>query len=333
MRKLLLSCLAALAIGSVANAKSYKIGPSSVSGMDFGSINEVMTYVSTGDTLFLDKAYKAYEEQNVTKSVVIVGTGFDTSTSTVAMVTTLNLKADGIHVNSLYCTNVNFYNKDCRVYRCFIGTQAKLMAETNPGCNALHSCYITGLVSGKSETTPATYDIQNSIVYRPNDSYCIRYVIDSNIIHNVLVNNSYYSDEYTIKSCQSTIITDNIIISGNSNTISNYDVSSMNTIHHNVMSGFKNTTNYPTNKTGYSLSSVCTCSGTTLSGNYFKLKDGSPAKGYASDGGDCGIFGGLYTYADFGRPIYVPYFTNISVPAQSTNGTLPISLTVKVQNE
>ena len=109
----------------------------------------------------------------------------------------------------------------------------------------------------------------------------------------------------------------------------------MNTIHHNVMSGFNNTTNYPLNHitNSYFLSSICLCSGTTVSGNYFELKSGSPAKNYASDGSDCGIYGGLYPYVDYGRPIYVPYFTNINVPAKATNGTLPISVTVEVQNK
>ena len=65
----------------------------------------------------------------------------------------------------------------------------------------------------------------------------------------------------------------------------------------------------------------------------FILVSGSPALKYASDGSDCGIYGGLYPYVDYGRPIYVPYFTNINVPAKATNGTLPISVTVEVQNK
>ena len=101
------------------------------------------------------------------------------------------------------------------------------------------------------------------------------------------------------------------------------------------MSGFGNTTNYPLNymTNSYNLNAICKCSGTTVSGTYFDLKSGSPALNYASDGSDCGIYGGLYPYVDYGRPIYVPYFTKINVPAKATNGTLPISVTVEVQNK
>ena len=96
----------------VASAKSYKIAPSSVTGMNFASINEAMFSVSAGDTLLLDKAYKETSEQTVTKTVVIIGNGFDTTTSTIAQINSLSLKADGIQVNSLYVTKVYFYNKD-----------------------------------------------------------------------------------------------------------------------------------------------------------------------------------------------------------------------------
>lgn len=325
----------------VASAKSYKIGPSSVTGMNFASINAAMSSVSAGDTLLLDKSYKESSEQTVTKAVVIIGNGFDTTTSTIAQVSTLSLKADGIHVNSLYVTNVKFYNKDCRLYRCFVGSSASWAGSSSAtGSNSIHSCYFTGTISGTSAT--AIFDIQNTILYTSTNNV-IYNLTNSNISHCVIYGNTNsYSNRYLINSISSSSITDNIIVNSDSysssyyrQTIANYDVSSMNTIHHNVMSGFLNTTNYPLNYiTGsYSLSSICKCTGTTVSGTYFELKSGSPAENYASDGGDCGIYGGLYPYVDYGRPIYVPYFTNINVPAKATNGTLPISVTVEVQNK
>lgn len=329
-----------LAISVVASAKSYKIGPSSVTGMNFTSINEAMSSVSAGDTLLLDKAYKETSEQTVTKAVVIIGNGFDTTTSTIAQVSKLSLKADGIHVNSLYVTAVSFYNKDCRLYRCFVGSLASWAGTSDAtGSNSIHSCYFTGTISGKA-SAKAIFDIQNTILY--TSTYNVIYnLINSNICHCVIVgNNSGNSDRYLIQDVTSSSIIDNIIVNTyNSSsyyncTISNYGVGNMNTIHHNVMSGFKNTTNYPLNKTNFSsLGSICKCSGTTVSGTYFELTSSSPAKNYASDGSDCGIYGGLYPYVDYGRPIYVPYFTNINVPAKATNGTLPISVTVEVQNK
>ena len=335
MKKLFFTSIM-LMLAFVASAKSYKIGPSSVTGMNFTSINAAMSSVSAGDTLLLDKAYKETSEQTVTKAIVIIGNGFDTTTSTIAQVSTLNLKADGIHVNSLYVTTVKFYNYDCRLYRCFVGTSVSWAGTSDAtGSNSIHSCYFTGTIKGTS--AKAIFDIQNTILYIYTSTYNVIYnLTNSNICHCIIYGQTTSSD-FLIQNITSSSITDNIIVNSynTSNTISNYNVSSMNTIHHNVMSGFKNTTNYPLNylTNTSSLSSICKCSGTTVSGTYFELKSNSPALNYASDGSDCGIYGGLYPYVDYGRPIYVPYFTNINVPAKATNGTLPISVTVEVQNK
>lgn len=326
-----------LVLAIATSAKSYKIGPSSVVGMNFTSINAAMSYVSAGDTLLLDKAYKETGTQTVTKAVVIIGNGFDTTTSTIAQVNTLSLKADGVHVNSLYVTNVYFYNKDCRLYRCFVGSSASWAGSSDAtGSNSIHSCYFTGTIKGTS--AKAIFDIQNTILYT-NTYNVIENLTNSNICHCVIYGYGYSSGTtyYIINSVTSSNITDNIIVNSYSvnYTISNYFVSSMNTIHHNVMSGFQNTTNYPLNHVTSKtlLNAICKCTGTTVSGTYFELTSGSPALKYASDGSDCGIYGGLYPYVDYGRPIYVPYFTNINVPAKATNGTLPISVTVEVQNK
>lgn len=334
MKKLFLTSLM-LVLAMAASAKSYKIGPSSVVGMNFTSINAAMSYVSAGDTLLLDKAYKETSEQTVTKAVVIIGNGFDTTTSTIAQVSTLNLKADGIHVNSLYVTNVYFYNKDCRLYRCFVGTKASWTGTSDAiGSNSIHSCYFTGTIAGTS--AKAIFDIQNTILYTSTYNV-INNLTNSNICHCVIYGIGDSNSCCIISNVTSSSIIDNIIV-GTYNytyTISNYDISSMNTIHHNVMSGFLNTTNYPLNHITNSskLNAICKCTGSTVSGTYFELKSGSPAENSASDGSDCGIYGGLYPYVDYGRPIYVPYFTNIIVPAKATNGTLPISVTVEVQNK
>ena len=335
MKKLFFTSIM-LMLAIVASAKSYKIGPSSVTGMNFTSINAAMSSVSAGDTLLLDKAYKETSEQTVTKAIVIIGNGFDTTTSTIAQVSTLNLKADGIHVNSLYVTTVKFYNYDCRLYRCFVGTSASWAGTSDAtGSNSIHSCYFTGTIKGTS--AKAIFDIQNTILY--TSTYNVIYnLTNSNICHCIIYGKINSSSDFLIQNITSSSITDNIIVNSYnyiSNTISNWNVSSMNTIHHNVMSGFKNTTNYPLNyiTNSYELGAICKCTGTTVSGTYFELKQNSPALNYASDGSDCGIYGGLYPYVDYGRPIYVPYFTNINVPAKATNGTLPISVTVEVQNK
>ncbi len=76
MKKILFSMLTLLVAVSSAEAKHWKIGPSSVTGMDFASINDAVSSssVTAGDTLYLDQYYNEAAEQNVTKRVVIIGT-------------------------------------------------------------------------------------------------------------------------------------------------------------------------------------------------------------------------------------------------------------------
>ena len=65
-----------LLVASVgAEAKYWKIGPGSVAGMDFASINAAMESASVngGDTLYLDQYYSTTGQQTITKKIVIIG--------------------------------------------------------------------------------------------------------------------------------------------------------------------------------------------------------------------------------------------------------------------
>ena len=57
MKKLSLSLLMLLVAAVSTEAKYWKVGPSSVAGMDFASINAAMESesVAAGDTLYLDQ--------------------------------------------------------------------------------------------------------------------------------------------------------------------------------------------------------------------------------------------------------------------------------------
>jgi hypothetical protein len=65
----------------------------------------------------------------------------------------------------------------------------------------------------------------------------------------------------------------------------------------------------------------------------YRLKDGSPAKGAAQDGGDCGSFDGLYPYVIGGMPYGHPYYTHISVGAKPVDGKVSVSLNIEMQDE
>jgi hypothetical protein len=65
----------------------------------------------------------------------------------------------------------------------------------------------------------------------------------------------------------------------------------------------------------------------------YQLKDDSPAKGAAADGGDCGPFGGDYPYVIGGLPIGHPYYTKAVISPRSDNDKVKVSLQIKMQND
>ena len=340
MRKFTMLCVVLLLAAMSVQAKYWKIGPSSVTGMDFATINAAVSSsdVASGDTLYLDQYYNESSEQTVTKKLVIIGTGYDTSFTDEGVVARLtgsiNLKANGIVVKSVRLSTVIFYNDDCTLDRCYvsyISTQS-----STAGLNHIYSCYVSNYITGYSSSTSqrSLYDIQNCVI--------VGYIsnLKSSIINNnTIINNNSGSGSYCLSYISNSAITNNIILRTVSNYYSDalksdvYASGSGNTIEHNVLSLTSSLSYYPTNKIGYGGSSSELF---TQSGNYseyYKLADKSAAKGYATDGGEVGAHGGMFGCPSGGRPQYIPYFTKVTVGSRSENGKLPISLTIKIQDE
>ena len=138
------------------------------------------------------------------------------------------------------------------------------------------------------------------------------------------------NSSHVLSSLESASITDNVIINtANSNYIFNYIANPVN-ISNNVISGNENA-NYPVNKYGNTEAAVFKLEG--LNDQRYQLKDDSPAKGYATDGGDCGPFGGLYPYVLGGLPNGYPYYTKAIIAPKSVNGKVNVSLNIKMQND
>ena len=343
MKKNLLSVLVLLVAAVSTEAKSWKIGPASVNGMDFASINAAMnsSQVVAGDTLYLDQYYNENQEQNVTKRVVIIGTGYDTSLTdeqVVAILTNkLNLKASGAVVKSVKLSNLYFYNDDCIVERCSIidiGT-----SSTTAGMNHIYSSYITGGIRGYSNSHYSQYDIQNCVMDYNWYSEVIAYLTSSKIINNTIIHQYGGNTYYALKYVNNTVIANNIILRTNANNNSDFDESSVtnsglgNSIEHNIISHTNPLSYYPNNKIGYggSISELFTQQGNYS--DYYKLAEKSAALGYATDGGDCGCHGGMFGNPAGGRPQYIPYFSKVVVGSRTENGKLPVSVTVKIQDE
>lgn len=320
---LLLSCMSA-------SAKSWRIGPASVVGMDFASINAAMssTDVTKGDTLFLDQYYYETNAQTVNKQVTIIGTGYDTSLNDEGVVATLgsglNLKSDNVVVKSTKFSTVYFYNSNCTIDRCCVGY---VYAMENAGMNHVYSSYITGIVGSYSNSYYAAMDIQNNVI---NDH--LKYLDSSIVKNNVIIYTYSNSGSYVCYNVLNSEITNNIILhTSYSNNV--FNTTSGDAIEHNVLSCTSSQLTFPTNKFGYgnAMSTLFECTGSFS--DYYRLPSNSAAKGYANDGGDCGCHGGMFGCPSGGRPQYIPYFSKVVVGSRAEDGKLPVSITVKIQEQ
>ena len=127
-------------------------------------------------------------------------------------------------------------------------------------------------------------------------------------------------------------VTNNIIVSAKQNN--NFSSLVNCAVHHNVLSCAEGTyAEYPNNL----------CLGTTdfstlftmTGGNDedYRFAEGSPAKGYADFGGDCGPFDGAYPYIFGGMPLGVPYYTNAVIGSIAHDGKVNVSLKAIIKDE
>ncbi len=342
MKKIILSLLVLLVAVVGTQAKSWKIGPASVTGMDFASINAAMSSsnVNAGDTLYLDQYYNESQEQTVTKRLVIIGTGYDTSVTDEQVVATLtnnlNLKSNNAVVKSVRLAHVYLYNDDCVIERC-LTNDIKVKSST-AGMNHVYSCYIRGVLCGYADNSYSQFDIQNNLFVYSQGTSTIFNLWGSIFKFNTVIRRDYvyYSSLNRISHSE---ISNNIILVLNSD-YGDYDLDwnvissgAGNEIEHNILSHRSALEFYPSNKIGYanSVSELFTQQGNFS--DYYRLAEKSAALGYATDGGEVGCHGGMFGCPSGGRPQYIPYFSKVVVGSRTENGKLPVSVTVKIQDE
>ena len=340
MKKLSLSLLMLLVAAVSAEAKYWKVGPSSVAGMDFASINAAMESesVAAGDTLYLDQYYNESAEQNVTKQIVIIGTGYDTSLNdeqVVAWLTnTINLKSTNIVLKSIKLTSAQFWAKECTLERCY-ATSIKVAAAFD-GTNHIYSSYINGDIVGYGASSYSSLDVQNCVV-----------IGQSRLLTNSTLNNNtmYYTSSNTLANITNSIITNNIIRNSYVSGYSTYYTRSIssdvaasgsgNAIEHNLMGGGEGASYYPNNK--YNLGDMSNLFVNTGNySDYYKLNTATgdnAALGYATDGGEVGCHGGMFGCPSGGRPQYIPYFKKVTVGSRTEDGKLPVTLKIAIQSE
>ena len=334
-------CVAVLAmIATTANAKSWRINSDATKKANFADINAAMNSsdVEAGDTLYLDPGCQLTANQTVSKRVTIVGPGYLRNSAPHQGATisgNLYLSAAEAKIEGVTMTNeVSIRAQNVTIERCRATNHIIAISSYNSQYTTIRQCYIAGYIHGASKTSTASayWTIENNIILYESTTNTV-YDLNNPTIRNNYISGKYNANylNYPIAGIQGGMVTNNIIFSKNSKDnlwSSMTDV----VINHNVTSSAEKTA-YPDNLylDSNDESAVFALQGTN--DQKYQLKEDSPAKGYATDGGDCGPFGGAYPYVISGLPAGYPYYTNAVIGTRAENGKINVSLNIKMQNE
>lgn len=344
--KAALSVIMLLALSaSTASAKSWRINNDTRKQANFTDINAAMASadVEAGDTLYLDPGCLLASTQTITKSVTVIGTGYFLPNGLVGakINADLYIKAAGAKMNAVTITGrVYIENDNITLERCMINYRIERSGGTRYGLTVLQ-CYINcsnGYSSVEGEFRNAT--IKNNIIrnqYR-KDSYAAIYnVHDSEISNNYLVTESCHSNYISdvINNVTNSQIYNNIIKHGSypdrifGNSSSNYN----NSFYNNVVTAAEGTYTNVSNIVWLGSADMSNVFAEGTDDAAYHLKEGSPAKGAAADGGDCGPYGGATPYVEGGKPLYHPFINDVTVSVKPVNGKIKLKLNAKMQNE
>ena len=331
--------VAALAMTAMtATAKSWRINSDVTKNADFTDINAAMSSaeVAAGDTLYLDPECLLTDNQTVSKRVTIVGSGYlrrsaphqGATISGALYLTAANAKIEGVTMTG----DVYIRAQYVTIERCRATSYLGLNTGVNAQYATIRQCYLNRISGhGSTSTYSAYWTIENNIILRTSTSHSVERLNNPTIRNNYILYNYGGSGYYSIADIQGGIITNNIIFNKktNNNVWSNVIDA---VITRNVTSSAEKT-DYPDNiYLAHSDESLVF----KMEGTYdqkYQLKDDSPAKGYATDGGDCGHTGGTYPYVISGLPAGYPYYTKAIIDTRAKDGKINVSLNIKMQNE
>ena len=344
--KAALSVIMLLALSATtASAKSWRINNDTRKQANFTDINAAMASadVEAGDTLYLDPGCLLAKTQTITKAVTVIGTGYFLQNGLVGakINADLYIKAAGAKMNAVTITGIVYIENDnITLERCMINYRIQKSGGTRYGLTVLQ-CYINcskGYSSVEGEFRNAT--IKYNIIrnqYRKDSYAAIFNVHDSEISNNYLVTESCHSNYISdvINNVTNSQIYNNIIKHGSypdrifANSSSNYN----NSFYNNVVTAAEGTYSNVSNIVWLGTADMSTVFAEGTDDAAYHLKEGSPAKGAASDGGDCGPYGGATPYVEGGKPLYHPFINDVTVSVKPVNGKIKLKLNAKMQNE
>lgn len=326
---------------STATARSWRIHHDAAQKADFVSINAAMSSkdVMAGDTLYMDPGCTLTEVQTVTTQVTIVGPGYfrtDSPHNFAYITNNFVIKAPNTKVEGMNLQGItDVYASSCTLERCKTN-RISIGSSGNTAQNVvIRQCYIESYIDGCGNTDARSSNaiIENCIIFY-NSGNIIRELMNPTISNNYIKNTSESSNNYyCITNVSNATITNNImfrataklgyILSGCSNSI----------ISQNVMSRQSAYTDCPDNiyLGSDDESLIFALEGTN--DQKYQLKADSQAKGYATDDGDCGPYGGIHPYVPNGLPANYPYFTKAVIGTRAKDGKVNVSLNIKMQDE
>lgn len=327
------------------NARSWRINNDVTKKADFTDLNAAMssTDVMAGDTLYMDPGCILNSKQTVSKRVTIVGSGYFRNDAPHRLVTisgNLYLTAQYIKVEGIAITGTTYLCSDyITVERCKAGNISINENWTTAAAQfaTIRQCYATSVHGGSNLSYPnktSFATIENCILMSNNGS-----PIDG--LYSPTIRNCYlkYSGTSTsavyapLNGIDNASITNNIILR-NSNPSSVLNSVTNSFISNNVMSCAETTySSIGENRYMESGDESLVFALEGANDERYQLKADSPAKGYATDGGDCGPFGGLYPYVLGGMPKGYPYYTKAVIDARAKDGKVNVSLNIKMQDE
>lgn len=331
--KLLLAALLAAGTLLPANAVTWRLNPNPDAGADFTSIDEAMAddRVKEGDELLLDPGTYSGDNKLTKNRLTLTGPGHflaQDGWSNIDRVIFDNITlSEGSTIQGcIVKSDLNTHNY-CKILRCNV---SNIVYQYDKSDVLIESNYINNLMpSHLPNGKGINFKIRNNII----TGYIGR-IINSTIQHNTI-----YTASSVFQSVTYSTITDNIIVhpqttSSNPLSLIFYSCDTTgDTFVNNVLSLTADQLNsaYPDNYyVGATLENTFI---DNITGDRYLLRDDSVTKGKATDGGECGAFGGSHPYVLSGIPTNMPSITEAKIPTTPTDGKLAITLKIAIQNE
>jgi len=326
-------------------AKSWRVNNDETKKAHFTDINAAMASeeVVDGDTLYMDPGCLLTSTQTISKSVTIIGCGYYTEQVAQAEATIrarINIKAARTKIESMVLTNGG--NNSISIYisadhvtieRCLLNDFIRWDGQGR--YFTLRQCMTTHCIfgAGQSNMNSTGCTIENCIIVATYTEPMIK-DLQGAVIRNNYIRNAQKGTYYNLSNLSDAIITNNIILHVTNPNVLLTNISGQFT--NNVLSCSESTYSYvsPTDNRCLGAANeadiVCMTESNDLN---YQLKEDSPAKGFAMDGGDCGPYGGRYPYVPSGFPLGLPRVESSSVSKRSQDGQVSVTQTVSIQKQ